>query len=607
MGINEQHNPVSPEKTSKQLLAGQMRNAMTARNNGEHERAAQIYMELTRNFPDFPDAWHYLGLLNEEQGRHDLALEFLQRAEDLEPNNLAFLLNKATILRRHNRFADALVVLDRAHRISPDHGQVLVQLVRTMLAMDRGGELIAEIQRHIKRVGDNWHLWMLLGRCCEQGGEPEAAVAAFLRAEQLAPENETTPLLHKAWSIHHGLADPDRAQTAYKSVLRSAPHSPTALLGLATIAAERGEREQAEQLAREVLQLDARHYFAWGLLAGALGSRLDHTFAEELEQAAYRASEDPNAWPLHFARGFAWEKLQDYERAFAAYSLANSLRSIEKTYSREHHEILTRGIVSNLDNAFVSRSTAVGAADPGAIFICGMPRSGTTLVETILGAHPDVTAGGEMNFIHNHIQRNMRYQTNKQVDEWLSESSNEKLKELALEWAKMFKDKSKGAAHITDKMPGNFAMLGLVHVCLPGARIVHVRRDPMDTGFSCYVASFVKGNEFSYTLESIGHYYHLYTQLVSHWRNVLGPERIIEVSYEDLALHPEREIRALLTALDLEWNPNCLDFHLSRRSVHTASLFQVRQPIHTRSIGRWRHFEHHLGPLLTALNRTQPL
>ena len=150
-------------------------------------------------------------------------------------------------------------------------------------------------------------------------------------------------------------------------------------------------------------------------------------------------------------------------------------------------------------------------------------------------------------------------------------------------------------------MPGNFALLGLIHVCLPAARIVHVRRDPRDNAFSCFATPFAEGLEFSFVQEDIAHFYHSYTRFVDHWRQVLGTDRIIEIDYESLVANPESEIRGLLAALGLDWDPRCLEFHKESRTVSTASVYQVRQPIYRGSIGRWRHFETHLIPLLKAL------
>lgn len=184
---------------------------------------------------------------------------------------------------------------------------------------------------------------------------------------------------------------------------------------------------------------------------------------------------------------------------------------------------------------------------------------------------------------------------------WLAEASDTTLLEISRGWRTALDDAAHGKPRVTDKMPGNFTLLGLIHACLPDARIVHVRRDPRDNAFSCFATPFSEGLEFSFVMEDIAHFYHSYTRLMAHWRSVLGSERIIEIEYESLVGDPESEMRRLLAALELDWDPRCLEFHKKSRTISTASVYQVRQPIYRGSIGRWRHFETHLLHLIKAL------
>lgn len=589
------------------LLVRLMSEATAAQERGDSDRAEARYRRLTDLYPRFPDAWHYYGLLMHQRGDHERGLELMRRAEKLDPDNLVFLLNLATVLREQRQLEDGLDVLRRAHAISPEHGQVLAQAVQISLLLNRGGELIEEVQKRIVQLPENWHLRMLLGDCLEQGGERDRAIEAFVEAARLAPHTDKIKAhLRRGW-VARGAGNLSLAESAFRAAADIDPGSSWAVLGLAQIAAEQGDFGHAARLARKAVELDSSCYSAWRLLVNIDEHRNDPSFLEELEATARKAGDDPRAWQLHFARGQVWEKRGNYDRAFAAYALGNTQHSRNRPYSREVQDAYTEDIITHLDARFVNRVHRVGMETPGAIFVCGMPRSGTTLVETILATHPDVSAGGEMRHIHDQLRRRMRPAPlpSYLMGSWLAGASDTDLRELGQGWRTALDAAAQGKPRVTDKMPGNFALLGLIHACLRGARIVHVRRDPRDNAFSCFATPFAEGLEFSYVLEDIAHFYHSYTRLMAHWRRVLGADRIIEIEYESLVGDPESEIRRLLAALGLDWDPHCLEFHKKSRTVSTASVYQVRQPIYHRSIRRWRHFEPHLPPLLKALEENE--
>lgn len=584
-----------------------MREATGAQERGEFDQAAAAYSELTHRFPSFPDAWHYFGVLLHQRGEHARAVEMMRRADRLEPNNLSFLLNMATVLREQGRLNESLEVLARAHAIDPEHAQVLTQLIQIHLLVQRGGDLVEELELRIERAPNNWRLWMLLAECCEQGGERERALAVFSKAARLAPtaSERAEAHLRRGWAAR-GAGDAARAAASFRDAADAAPNSGWARVGLATIASERGDFREAERQASEALRLEPAAYAAWRVLANTAADRNTPEFLRTLQKAAAAAGDDPQAWLLHFAHGQALEKRGDYDSAFAAYARGNLLRRARRPYSRVDQDDYTNDIIQHCGRAFGARSAASGMISATPIFICGMPRSGTTLVESVIAAHPDVTGGGEMRHIHDQMRRRLRGGTLTRIGTWLSEASDETLREIAEEWSAHLQHAAADRPWITDKMPGNFAFLGLIHLCFPHARIVHVRRNARDTGLSCFATPFSEGLEFSLDLADIGHFYIRYLRLIEHWRRVLGPQRIIEIRYEDLVREPENTARRLLSALGLEWDPSCLDFHSVRRNVSTASVYQVRQPIYTGSIGRWKRFARHLAPLIAALDEAPP-
>jgi len=592
---------MSAGRRPKPLLAQLMERATEAQRNGDLEQAEADYRTLTVRFPRFPDAWHYYGILLHQRGEHERGLELLRRAARLEPNNVVFLVNLASVLREQRRLQESLEALDRAFALAPGHAQVFTQLVKTCLLAHRGGDLIEEIERRIASEPPNRHLWQLLGDCLEQGGERERALEAFQRAVDLAPADDTDALVRLGWAAHHA-DEADLATRALREAVRRIPDRAPAFLGLATCASEQGRFRRAEAFARHALALDPSVHGAWRLIARRGAALEDDRFLEEMEEAARQADGGPQEWLLHFARGEAWEKRGDYDRAFAAYAQGNDQRSADRPYSKVDQTAWAADIRSHLGTEFTARATAVGLEEPGAIFICGMPRSGTTLVESILAAHPEVSPGGEMRHIHDQLRQRLRKGAQARPGSWLAAADDAELRALAAGWRSALREVAAGRPRVTDKMPGNFSLLGMIRVCLPGARIVHVRRDPRDTCFSCFTTPFTEGHEYSCRLSDLGHYYHLYRSLIEHWRRVLGPDSIIEIDYEQLVSDPEPQVRGLLAALDLPWDPRCLSFHENRRRVATASVFQVRRPLYATSVGRWRRFEPHLGPLLEALD-----
>jgi hypothetical protein len=231
------------------------------------------------------------------------------------------------------------------------------------------------------------------------------------------------------------------------------------------------------------------------------------------------------------------------------------------------------------------------------IFIVGMLRSGSTLIEQILASYPSVYGAGELTIFEDIAKR---------VEILFRNSTNEETSMLALrklgqEYLDRIRKLAPEARYITDKLPGNYFHLGLIHLMLPNARIIHSMRDPMDTCFSCYALRFTFKNEYSYDLGTLGRQYMRYRKLMKHWHKVLPSGRILDMRYEDIVADTEREAKRMLDYLGLPWDPACLRFHENDRAVRTASVTQVRKPIYSNSVARWKHFEKYLSPLLEII------
>lgn len=583
-----------------------VREALAAQQRGELAQAEEEFRRLTETFPGFAGGWHYYGLLCLQRGERERAVEMLRRAQTLAPNHVAILVDLGRILAELGEYSRAIGCSARVLALAPDNEQALIVYAQALVEAGRGGEAIERLERGVRADAANWRLWALLGKCREQANDRAGAQVAICEAVKLAPEGEAARRLRSVKTAMDR-RDTVAAELEFRAALGIEPHSAAAFLRLANLAMEAGEFPRAREWAREAVVRDERLWRAWALLAADPEIHRDDTFLHHLEETARRGEPDTGVAPLHFALGSIHERRGEFEEAFAAYALGNRIQGRRRFYDRALQETYVANLVEALDENFTKRAASVGVTGSGAVFICGMPRSGTTLVEAILASHPKVFAGGEMRFLHDWLQRSVgKSELQSRTGSWLSGASDAQLHALAREWRRYLGNMAGGAAYITDKMPGNYHFLGLIHACFPDAAIICVSRDPRDSGLSCFTTCFERGHFFSHDLESIGHYYRLHDRMMDHWRRVLGPGRLFEIEYESLVSRPEEEIRRLLAALKLEWDPACMHFYDSRRGVRTASQVQIRQPLYRTSVGRWRHFEIHLGPLLDALTGPVP-
>ena len=251
----------------------------------------------------------------------------------------------------------------------------------------------------------------------------------------------------------------------------------------------------------------------------------------------------------------------------------------------------------------------VGEPSDAPVFIFGMPRSGSTLVEQILASHPSVFALGEVDDFENAIAGLRDGAGNAlQFPEMFAAPSAELLRRLGASYLQSVGAADSTADRVTDKRPANFLYAGLIHLALPKARMIHTRRDAIDTCWSCFSQRFADSGSLpcAYDLGELGRYYRAYDGLMAHWRSVLPQDVMLEVQYEDVVEDIEAQARRILVHCGLEWDPCCLDFHRTERQVRTVSVAQVRQPIYTNAVGRWRRFEPFLGPLLRELADGSP-
>lgn len=383
------------------------------------------------------------------------------------------------------------------------------------------------------------------------------------------------------------------AKSCLEKALKMAPRHVGALIGSAEIEESEGHFGEADKLIRLALEADPEAPDAWAIQARLRKmTRSDVGWVEGAERIASGGIASMHEATLRFAIGKYYDDVRDFARAFRSYQRANELQKMAASpYDRPARTQFVDDLVS------LYTREALSGAGPGAsdserpVFVVGMMRSGTSLVEQIISSHREAQGAGELNF----WMAVMRKHESALRHDLPDESSRKKWAEAYLQGLRRH---SRDALRMVDKSNFNSDFLGIIHLVFPRARFIHVQRDPIDTCLSCYFQQFGAFLNFTMDLSDLAHYYREHRRLVDHWRAVLPPERFLDVPYAELVADQERWTRRILDFLGLAWDARCLNFQETPRPVLTASAWQVRQKIYQSSVGRWRNYQKFVGPLL---------
>jgi tetratricopeptide (TPR) repeat protein len=362
-------------------------------------------------------------------------------------------------------------------------------------------------------------------------------------------------------------------------------------VALADASADRGQFAQAEALFTRAIAIQPDSPEAWAGLARLRKMTVgDAAWLAQAQRIAAKGLPPRHEISLRHAIGKYFDDVQDFDQAFVNFRRANELTSLRR--AKHDRARLTRtvdDIMRSWDRKRVRPRTGANESERP-VFIVGMLRSGTSLVEQILASHPAVFGAGELTYWSAAWAAHAASPGN-------AEMSDRSLRTLADDYIRSLGELSDGALRVVDKMPTNFPFLGLIHAALPNARIIHMRRHPLDTCLSIYMQPFETAVSYANDLGDLAHYYTEYLRLMDHWRSTLPAHVILDVSYEGLVSDQEAWTRRMLEFIGLPWDSRCLDFHRTERTVLTASKWQVRQKLNGSSVGRWRHYEKFLGPL----------
>jgi tetratricopeptide (TPR) repeat protein len=460
----------------------------------------------------------------------------------------------------------------RALALRPDHAEAHCNLGTVLWKQRKLDEAAARLRHALALSPDYADAQFNLARVLYERGSFDAAISHCEKAVALQPGNAEVHSFAGRVLLETGQLQ--RARAACETAIMLSPRCGAYYLNLAHC--DRFGAAGPHLAAMETLAQDA----------AALGEqdRID----------------------LQFALGKAYADLGEPERAFRHLLEANALKRRMLAYD----EAATLGhlerIRSIFDEALIRAGRGRGHPSRKPVFIVGMPRSGTSLVEQILASHPQVFGAGEIGALQDSVaELGSRNGRSLPFPELLAALPSHRMRELGGRYLARIRAVAPAAVRITDKMPGNFRFAGLIHLALPNARIIHVRRDPIDTCLSCFSTLFTAGgSDYSYDLGELGRCYRAYAGLMAHWRKVLPADAMLEVQYEHVVEDLEGQARRLVAYCGLDWDARCIAFHATPRAVRTASAAQVRHPIYRSSIGRWRPERELLQPLLDALKQT---
>ena len=493
----------------------------------------------------------------------------MREALKVAPGDRNAMHNLVLVLLSQKKFDEAMAVANQTLQAFPSSGEALC-LAGTIHLEKKSFEAASRfIDQSLAINPDYAEAVVASGRYYFDTQQPQRAIDMLKRAIDLEPRHADAYNLLGCALRETGAFD--EAISAFEKSIELAPRNTSAIANLAETKTFRSP--------------DDRHL---AVLEGMV--------------AAPDILSDDEAMQVHFALGKAHDELNQFDRAFAHMSAACRIKRLGANYAEGDTLELFERIRAEFTRDIVAKFKGAGDPSQLPIFVFGMPRSGTTLIEQIVASHPMVKGAGEVRDVHDAlVDLRPRVQGQRPYPEMLNDASAGDLAFFGQSVVRRLARRWPQSLRITDKMPSNFFFLGLLRLALPNARFIHARRNPVDTCLSCYSKQFVGEINYTYDLGELGRYYKAYDALMQHWREVLPSGSFLDVQYEDVVGDLEGQAKRILDHCGLAWDPAVLEFHKTERAIKTASAVQIRRPIYKSSIERWKNYETHLEPLLAAL------
>lgn len=597
---------------------------------GQLDEAVASYRRALELEPDFVEAHSNLGNALRNLGQLDLAVASYRRALEIKPRYPEACNNLANALLDLGQLDQAQASYARAVQIKPDFAEAHSNLGNVLRGLGQLDQAVESHRRALALQPDFAGAHSNLGDTLRELGLPDAAAASCRRAIELDPDfaaahnslgnalldlgrlEEAAASYRRALVLNGSFVEAHvnlglvlrqlgrvaEAEASCRAALELKPRAAQAIVVLAELRADGGHFAEAEELFKRAVAINPELSEGWAGIAYLRKMTLDDAgWAAQAQRMAERGVSPRQEAYLRFALGKYFDDVKEFEQAFSNYRRANELMKMRGAkYNRQQlTDAVDRITHSSHDRTWLNQTGSNASASARPVFIVGMPRSGTSLAEQILASHPAVFGAGELSFW------NVASAELHESAALAGETGGNIIGKLAEDYLRLLGHLSADALRVVDKMPVNFLCLGLIHAALPNARIIHMRRNPIDTCLSIYFQHFVTAHTHANDLVDLAHYYREYLRVMRHWGSVLPEGAILEVPYEGLVGEQDAWSRKMVEFIGLPWDPRCIDFHCTDRRVSTASKWQVRQTISKSSIDRWRNYEKFAGPLLSLM------
>ena len=572
---------------------------------GKFDDASRCFEEIILANPNYAEAYHNLGLCNVYRNQLQEAVEMFRRALHIKPDYSDAYQGLGNVLQQLGDLDEALINFRQAVRYKPDSALAIGSLGVILASQGKLDEAIVHYRKVIELRPDSAEAYNNLGMALldREVGDDHYTEAENCFREALRRKPDSPEIHRNIGAMYSEMGRYDEALSSFQRALELKPGSPDAIAGMGLLMERRGEFEAGFALVHPILEC-APDNIDLALAFAALASHVDRRpeavallegFVQQTNVTTRKTAD------AYFALGKLYDEMKDYGRAFVCYRQANSLEpgTFDESANRESFDSL---INMYSPSKMASRVRATNRSKLP-IFIVGMPRSGTSLVEQILASHPRVYGAGELRDIHkitstlpSLLKTSVPYP---QCVDQLTRKIVDSVAQRHLETLSSF---SRQAQRVTDKMPHNFRSLGLIDQLFPSAHIIHITRDPIDNCLSIFFQRFNEHHGYATDLAHLGKYYREYRRLMAHWKDVLRIP-ILEVKYEDLVDKQESVSRSMVEFCGLDWDERCLRFHESKRVVTTLSYDQVRRPMYKKSVARWKKYEEFITEMRAELDR----
>jgi len=604
---------------------------ISAGKNTEAISALKKAIHLNRNNSS---AHNDLGTIYSNTGKTKKAIIEYQTAIKKDENNYIAYNNLGKDLSKTGSTNKAINYFKKSISINPKFHEAYFNLALTLKETGEITESINTYKKGLKINQYNDDAYNNFGNALMEKGDLDAAIAAYKRAIEINPkyENSYNGLGHALYeknefdqsmaiykcaieinqnnfNAHNGLGDifkkqgeHKRAITSYKRAIQINPNNYYSYNGIGNTLSDLGKFDDAITAYRKAIKLNPKHTEA--LRAISKNKKFLHHDDKDIQlmESLYANNNisDKNKIHLAFALGKAYEDLGEFHKSFEFIIAANKSKHISCNYNKTETEELFENIKTIFSTGLFNDNTETGNKDPSPIFVLGMPRSGTSLVEQIIASHPDVFGAGELHYLPDLTRKLCNKINDSLYPSCITQLQRDAFEELGTKYIQNIRNNSKKHIYIIDKMPYNFMHIGLIKLALPNAKVIHCAREPLDNCLSIFKNYFTNGHQYSYDMREIGHFYKLYAELMKHWHHTL-PDFIFNIYYEELISNQKVQTETLLNFCNLSWDASCLDFHKTKRAVGTLSNAQVRSPIYKSSVQIWKRYKPYLAPLIDSL------